>query len=816
MLKNYITIALRNLRRNKLFSAINIFGLALGLATCLVILLFVQHELSYDRYNEKADQIVRVIIKGVMQGGELKEGNVMPPVAQTMKKDFPEVLDATRLRNMGRPRVSYGDKMFREDQIAFVDSNFFQVFTLPLLKGNAKTVLTQPNSVVITRAVAKKYFGDADPIGKVLEFKDAHASLTVTGMIEAVPEASHFHFGFFAALSVLPESRSDSWMDSNFYTYLVLRKGYDYRKLEAKLPQMMEKYAGPQMEKRMGITMDQFRAKGNAIGLYLQPLTDIHLHSDVTLDLEPAGDIRYVYIFSAIALFMLLIACINFMNLSTAGASRRSREVGIRKVLGSQRIELVRQFLAESLLLTIVAMVLALGIVWLTLPFFNHLTGQQLSLDLTRNPWALPGLLVFGLLTGLLAGSYPAFFLSGFNPIAVLKNRNSGSGKSAGLRSGLVVFQFFISTCLIVGTTVVYKQLSYIQHKKLGYDRDQVIVVQESFWLGKNVDVFRQQLRQDPRVASVSGSGFLPAGNTYNNNFFVSPNDQSDKLVKTIRYEVDQYYLGTLGMELAQGRNFSPAFGADSTGAILNETAVRAFGWDKEPGGAKAGAMQDVVGRTLSKMDNGVKQTWHVIGVVKDFHFRSLHEQITPVVMTLGGDNGTTIVKVKTADVAGVLASTKKLWTGLKAEAPFSWSFLDDRFADTYKAEQNVGTILIIFAGLTIFVACLGLFGLATFTAEQRTREIGIRKVLGANVMGIVRLLSADFLKLVLVAFLLAAPVAWFAMNKWLEDFAYRVTISWGVFLIAAFLALTITIITISFRAISAATANPVKSLRSE
>ena len=813
MLKNYIRVALRNLQRNKLFTAINIFGLALGLATCLVILLFVQHELSYDRYNEKADQIVRVVIKGVMQGGELKEGNVMPPVAQTMKKDFPEVLDATRLRNMGLPRVSYGDKTFREDKIAFVDSNFFQVFTLPLLKGNAKTVLNQPNSVVITRAVAKKYFGDADPIGKVLEFKDAHATLTVTGMIDSVPEASHFHFGFFAALSVLPESRSDSWMDSNFYTYLVLQKGYDYRKLEAKLPLMMEKYAGPQMQKSLGLTMAQFRAKGNSIGLYLQPLTDIHLHSDVTLDLEPTGDIRYVYIFSAIALFMLLIACINFMNLSTASASRRSREVGIRKVLGSQRIELIRQFLAESLLLTIVAMVLALGIVWLTLPFFNHLTQQHLSLDLTHNPWALPGLLLFGLLTGLLAGSYPAFFLSGFNPIAVLKNRNSGSGKSAGLRSGLVVFQFFISICLIVGTTVVYKQLSYIQHKKLGYDRDQVMVVQESFWLGKNVDVFRQQLRQDPRVASVSASGFLPAGSTYNNNFFVSP-DQSDKLVKTIRYEVDQYYLGTLGMELDRGRNFSPAFGADSTGAILNETAVRALGWDKEPGGAKAGTTQDVLGRTISKMDNGVKQTWHVIGVVKDFHFRSLHERITPVVMTLGGDNGTTIVKVKTADVAGVVSRTKKLWDGLKAEAPFSWSFLDDRFNDTYKAEQNVGIILIIFAGLTIFVACLGLFGLATFTAEQRTREIGIRKVLGADVLGIVRLLSTDFLKLVLLAFVLAAPVAWFAMNKWLEDFAYRISISWGVFLMAAFLALTITIITISFRAIRAATANPSATLR--
>ena len=805
MLNNYFKIALRNLRRNKMFSAINIFGLALGLATCLTILLFVQHELSYDRYNEKADQIVRVVIWGMMQGGELKEANVMPPVAQTLKNDYPEVLDATRIRSMGQPRISYGDKTYRGDELAFVDSNFFQVFTIPLLKGNAKTVLNQPNSVVISRAVAKKYFGDSDPIGKVLEFKDAHATMTVTGLIDAVPENSHFHFELLASLSTLPESQSDSWMDSNFFTYLVLRKGYDYHQLEAKLPQTMEKYAGPQMQKRMGMTLAQLREKGNTLGLYLQPLTDIHLHSDLNGDMEPAGDIRYVYIFSAIAGFMLLIACINFMNLSTANSSRRSREVGIRKVLGSQKFELIRQFLTESLLLTVVALALALGIVRLTLPFFNQLAGKQLRLDLFQSPWILPGLLLFGLLTGLLAGSYPAFFLSAFNPVAVLKNRSSGTRKNAGLRSGLVVFQFFISICLIVGTTVVYKQLSYIQHKKLGYDRDQVVVIPENWWLGNNVTAFRQQLLQDPRIVSISASGFLPAGPSYNNNFFVYPGDEREKFIKTIRYEVDENYIGTLGMELAAGRNFSKAFGADSTAAILNEAAVRAFGWEKAP-----------LGQTLSRIDNGVKNTWHVIGVVKDFHFRSMHELITPVVMVMGKEYGSTIVKISTKDVTGVLARMQSAWTGLKADAPFSYSFLDDSFNNTYKAEKNVGLILTIFAGLTIFVACLGLFGLATFTAEQRTREIGIRKVLGADVPGIVTLLSTDFLKLVGLAFVLAAPVAWFAMNKWLQDFAYRINISWGIFLLAAFLAFTITIITISFRAIRAATVNPVKSLRSE
>ena len=825
MLKNYLKIALRNLWRNKIFSSINIFGLALGLATCLVILLFVQHEVSYDRYNEKADRMVRVVIRGVMQGGELKEANVMPPVAQTLKKEYPEVLEATRIRDFGKHRVGYGDKLFREDILAFVDSNFFQVFTLPLLKGNAKTALQAPNSVVITRAVAKKYFGEADPMGKVLEFKDDHASFTVTGLIDKVPENSHFHFGFFASLSTLPESREDSWMTSNYFTYLVLPKGYDYHQLEAKLPQTVEKYVGPQMQKSMGMTLSQFREKGNSIGLYLQPLTDIHLHSDLTLDMEPHGDIRYVYIFSAIAVFMLLIACINFMNLSTAGASKRSREVGIRKVLGSRKGELVRQFLSESMLLTAVALVLALVFVKLALPSFNRLTGQELHFDLTGAPWVIPGLLLFGGLTGLLAGSYPAFFLSAFNPIAVLKGRSHSSRKSAGLRSGLVVFQFFISISLIVGTAVVYKQLGYIQHKKLGYDRSQVIVVHEDWWLGNNRRAFRQQLRQDPRIVSVSGSDYLPAGRSDNNNFFPYPDDESQKFIKTIRYEVDENYLGTLGMELAAGRNFSRDFGADSSGVILNESAVRAFGWAKggktDGAGSVAsdggtGSVAGALGHSLSHMDEGVKSTWHVIGVVKDFHFKSMHEPITPVVMVMGKEYGTTIVKVKTADVAGVLAGMQKLWTGLKAEAPFSYSFLDEDFNAIYKAEFNIGRILGIFAGLTIFVACLGLFGLATFTAEQRTREIGIRKVLGATVTHIVTMLSVDFLKLIGLAFLLAVPAAWYVMSKWLQDFAYRITIGWEIFLLAAFLALTITIVTISLRAIRAATANPVKSLRSE
>jgi putative ABC transport system permease protein len=806
MFKNYFKIALRNLRRNKAFTAINIAGLALGIAACLLIVLFVQHQLSYDRYNKKADRIVRVVLKGKMQVGELKESHVMPPVASTLKKDFPEIEEATRIRAYGTPRIAYNNKIFKEDAIAFVDSNFFHVFTVPLIKGDPNTALVNPNTMVISKAVAKRYFGDEDPIGKVLQFKDNKAAATVTGLFDEIPANSHFHFGLLISMSSFPEAKDPSWLTSSYYTYLVLPEHYDYKKLEAKLPQEIDRYVGPQLQKGIGLTLEQFRKNGNSIGLYLQPLTDIHLHSDFTGDMEPHGDIRYVYIYSAVAIFMLLIACINFMNLSTASASKRAKEVGVRKVMGSVKGQLVRQFLLESLLLTVVALVIALALVRIALPFFNDLTGQTLDLHLTSNPWILPGLILFGLLTGLLAGSYPAFFLSSFNPITVLKGKLTTGKKTAGLRSGLVVFQFFISISLMVGTMVVYKQLSYMRHKDLGYSKDQVLIVEETWWLGKNRDAFRQQLLQDPRIISVSASGYLPAGPSNNNNFFAYSDGNSNQMVKNLRYDVDENYLPTLGMSLAAGRNFSKEYASDSNAVVVNESAVSAFGWKGSP-----------LGHTITHSENdGLKTTYHVIGVVKNFHFRSLHEQITPLVMTLGQDWNNFIVKTRTKDIAGLLTTLRRRWSEMTTESAFSYSFLDQRFDNTYKFEQNIGLILGIFAGLTIFVACLGLFGLAAFTAAQRTKEIGIRKVLGADVSGLVTLLSKDFLKLVGVAFLLSAPFTWWVMNRWLQDFAYRSPISWWIFPAAAILALLVALVTISSQAIKTALANPVKSLRAE
>lgn len=815
MLRNFFTIALRNCWRNKATSLIHILGLALGIATFLLIVLFIQHERSYDRYNKQADKIARVTFHGQMNGNDVREATVMPAVGADLQREFPEIQAATRIVSQGFHRISYGDRTFREDALAFVDSNFFRVFTLPLIEGDPRTALQQPNSVVITRAVAKRYFGNEDPMGKVLEFKDDKEAMTVTGLIDRVPDNSHFHFDLFGSMASYPDSRSPTWLTSGYYTYLVLPANYDLKKLEAKLPAAVEKYMSPQLKASLGVTLSQFRANGNNLNLELQWLTDIHLHSNLAGELQPPGDIRYIYIFSVVGAFMLLIACINFINLSTASAGKRAREVGIRKVLGSFRSQLIGQFLAESLLLTLVGMVIAIGLVYAFLPFFNAITGLELSLNLSTGSWLFPALLATLLITGLLAGLYPAFFLSAFNPVTVLKGLFTPGKKGATLRSTLVTFQFFISICLIIGTAVVYQQLSYIRHKKLGYDRDQVLVVQETYWLGNNQPYFRDQLLQNPRIAGISASGYLPAGQTNNSTFIFYPDGLKDQLVYSSQYAVDEKYVPTLGIQVIAGRNFSRDFPSDSNAALINETAAIKMGW------ITPGQPYDAAGllkHSITQKDNtGIGKSYHVIGMIRDFNFRSLHELITPLVMTLdtamGGD---LIIKTRTTDIAGLVTTIGKSWAALHPGMPFSYTFLDDRFNNMYKNERHIGLILGIFAGLTIFVACLGLFGLATFTAERRTKEIGIRKVLGASVGTIVALLSKEFIRLVGIAFLIAAPVAWLVMNRWLRDFPYRISIGWWVFVLAALLAMAITVLTIGFRAMRAATANPVDSLRTE
>lgn len=811
MLKNYFKTAWRNLMKHRTFSFINIAGLSIGIAVCFIIMMYVQNELSFDRFNKNADRIVRVVFKADINGGKIFEANVMPPVAQAMKNDYPEVQDATRLQVAGTPKITYKDKTFKDDEMAFVDPNFFSIFTLPLIEGVATTALQQPNTIIITKAIAKKYFGSdpdsyRDALGKTLVFPDnKNVSFKVTGVIDKVPANSHFHFDLFASMMSIDDSKSDSWMGSNYFTYLLLKKGADYKKLESKLPGMVEKYMGPQLQQSMGISLKQFITKGNHLGFALQPLTSIHLYSHANYELSPAGNAMYVYIFGAIAIFMLLIACINFINLSTASASQRAKEVGVRKVIGSGKTQLIKQFLIESALLVCIALLISSVLVELALPVFNSISGQDLNFGFSLK--IISAFIGLGLLVSLIAGLYPAFYLSSFKPIEVLKGKFTSANKSFGLRSSLVVFQFFISVGLIIGTIVVWQQMKFIQNKNLGYDKEQLLTIPNSYALGNNEEVYKQEMLQNPQIVNATVSSYKPAGPSNSGNAFAYPEGHDNQIMKTTEYHVDENYIPAFGMKMATGRNFSKTFAMDSTAMIINQTAAKAFGWND----------QTAIGKTIIRENSnrGKDVPFHVVGVVKDFNFQSLHQPITPLLMTLFPESGL-IFKVKTADIKGLLATMKMKWDKFNTGEPFTFTFMDDLYNKTYAAEQNTGTILNIFALLTIFVACLGLFGLATYTAEQRTKEIGIRKVLGASVASVTKMLSKDFIKLVFIACLIAFPLSWWAMNKWLQSFAYRIHVSWWIFLVAGVAAILIALITVSFQAIKAAVANPVDSLSTD
>ena len=799
MFKNYIKIAWRNIIINKGISSINISGLAIGIASCLIIMLFVTDELSYDKFNVKADQIVRVVFRAKVNSEEIKEGVVMAPVAQTLKQEFPEVLDATRIRNFGTPTITVENQSYSEGKLAFVDANFFDVFTLPIIDGDQQNNLQEVNTAVITKAQAQKLFGTSNAVGKFFYMEGYEQPFTITGIIEEVPKNSHFHFDIFTSMVGFEESKSDSWFNSEFNTYLILKKGSDYKNLQTKLPKIIEKYMGPQMQEKMGVPFSEF-TKENKLGFVLQPLTDIHLHSDNSSysELEPGGDIKYVYIFSAIALFMLLIACINFMNLSTAAAGKRAKEVGIRKVLGSNRSQLLQQFLLESFIATVIAMLLAGIILVISLPFYNQLSGKELQVDFLLQPVIIGTLLLLTILISLLAGGYPAFFLSSFKPISALKNKFLSSGSNKGIRSGLVVFQFVISAGLIFSTIIVNQQMNYIQNKNLGYDKDQILVITESYLLGNDQDAFQEALLKNPKIFNLTHSAFVPAGPTDNNIAPIFIGGEFNRRMPV--YNIDDQYLPTMGMKLVSGRNFSKEFGADSTNVIINQSASNILGFG-----------EDALGKTITVAESKLT----VIGVVKDFHFKSLHQTIGPLLMMYNPYGGL-IIKAKTKDMASLISDTESLWNSFNSKETFGYDLLDESYRKTYIKEQKMGTILNIFALLTIFVACMGLFGLVTFTAEQRFKEIGVRKVLGSTVLEIVTMLSKDFLKLVIISFLIAFPIGFYLMNRWLESFAYRIEIRWYIFLLAGLITMLIAFLTIGWKSYRAATMNPVNALKNE
>jgi putative ABC transport system permease protein len=805
MIKSYFKIGWRNLLKNKSLFAINVSGLSIGIATCLVIMLFVVDELSFDRYNKKADQIVRIVLKAKVNGEVIREASTPAPVAPTLAKEFPEVLSGTRLRRMESPKITYQNTTHRGSQLAFVDPNFFEVFTLPFLQGDPKTALAEPHTIVISKQKAFDFFGNEDPLNKILEFKHTGEQFMVTGIIEEVPANSHFHFDLFASMEGLADAKLDNWMSSNYFNYVLLQKGTDAKAFEKKLPAIITKYMGPQVS-QMGMSYEKFKENGNQVGIFVQPLTGIHLHSEFTSELEPGGDIKTVYIFGAVALFMLLIACINFMNLSTAGATKRNKEIGVKKVLGSQRGQLIQQFLTESFISTSVSMIFAITIVLLALPLFNQLSGKVLEASFLLNPKVLLTLFLLAILIALVAGSYPAFFLSSVGPIVALKSSAMSGGRTKGIRSALVVFQFVVSAGLILCIIIVNQQMSFIQNKSIGYDRDQLLVLRESYLLGKNLNAFKNQLLSDPRIENVTQAAFVPAGPTDSNMTGVYAGQNAEAVRRTLIYNIDDRYIATMGMKLIAGRNFSETTASDSLNVIINETAVKILGLRDSPLGQTL---------TIGIDDNGVKRELTVIGIVKDFHFKSLHEVIAPLIM-LNNPYGGLIIRTKTKEIAGLLTSMEEKWKTFHVEEPFSYALLDELYNETYLAEQNMGSILKVFGALTIFVACLGLFGLVTFTAEQRIKEIGIRKVLGANVGQIVALLSKDLIILVIISFLIAFPLGFYLMNRWLQDFAYKIEVQWWVYLLAGLTTLLIAFLTMSFKTIRCALANPMNSLRSE
>ncbi len=794
MLLSYFRIALRNLVKHKVYTVVNVAGLSVGIACCLFIFLFVHNEMSYDAFFENGDRIYRVRRVGEMNGEKIGIPYVSPPYAPALRNDFPdEIVHAVRVMPE-RGLVTYGDKAFQENKLFFTDSTFFEVFSYPLLQGDPRTVLDKPNSLVITPAAARKYFGDADPVGKVLDIDNGTYLYEVTGVMAPPPGNAHLDFDFLASTG--PFAKKDffkSWGYNALATYVLLADNASASRLETRFPAFMDKYMS-----------DHFKQSGNRTDITLQPLRDIYFGQHLGFDPSLHGDLQVIYLFSTVALFILAIACINFMNLSTARSSGRAKEVGMRKVMGAFRTDLIAQFLGESLLLTLLGVALALVLVYAGLPWFSAFLEKPLALPL-GNPgfWAfLAGLT---LVVGTLAGTYPAFFLSGFQPIRVLKGRFTAGRGSGQLRKGLVVVQFGISVLLVVSTFIIVRQLDYVQAKKLGFDKEHTLLVRISngeIWNSR--ENFINDLHRIAQVREASAMSGEPGGFHDGLPFDVEGKTGEPWQLRTVF--TDHRYVKTMGLKVIAGRDLSEAYSTDVLeGMLLNRAAVKKLGWSP----------QEALGKAFkNRLVDSLPR--RVVGVVEDFHFSSLKEEIQPLAISMGDDNRVIAIRLTAGNPQEAISRIEGAWRKIVPKYPFTYEFLDQVYDNLYRAEQKQRTILGIFAGVAIFVACLGLFGLAAFTAEQRTKEVSVRKVLGASVGNVVLLLSKDFVKLVLVAIALAVPLAWYLMHQWLQDFVYRISIGPDVFLLAGGLAVGIALLTVSYHAIRTALSNPAKTLRSE
>ncbi|MGJ8715082.1 MAG: ABC transporter permease [Maribacter stanieri] len=810
MFKNYIKIAWRSLKKQAFFTFLNTFGLAIGMAGALMISLYIYDELSYDKMFADADRIYRIDADIKFGGAEIKAAESAPPMAGALKRDYSQVESTVRFRTLGSMYVKKvgGETSSKENKVTYADSTFFQFFGIDLLAGNSKTALTGTNSLVLTKTAAEKYFGSTDVLGQNM-LLDNSDTYTVTGVIDDMPKNSYFNeYSVFLAMAGNVASREELWGSNNYFTFVKLIPEAKVEDFLAPLQGMLERYMLPWAQKYFpGMTAESFAASGNYIRYHTIALTDIHLHSDRSSEMNATSSMQNIYILSFIGLFLIILASVNFMNLSTAHSLKRAKEVGVRKTLGSNKMNLIFQFLTESGLIAFISLIAALLITMIMLPFFNGFTDKSIAIPFTQPLfWLL--LLAATILLGLFSGCYPAFFMSRFTPVKTLKGGASESVGNGRVRNALVIFQFSISVFLIVSTLIVFQQLNFIQSKDLGFTKDQVLLINEISPLGSKTNAFKEEILKMGNVENVTLSNFYPTPSWRSDtSFFQEGTKSQENAIQMQTWDVDMDYLKTLEMDVVAGRDFNKQYASDSTAIIINEATLPILNV----------TAQEALGMRISEEIDMENPTYYtIIGVVKDFHFKSLRENIGALGLHIENNAENMAVRLSGGDYSKSIAEIENIWNSMAPGQPFDYQFMDEAFYSTYNSEQKLSQIFFIFTILSIFIACLGLFGLAAFNAEKRTKEIGVRKVLGATVSQISYRLTVDFLKLVGVAILISLPLGWFAMNKWLEDFSYRIEIGLGVFVLAAVLAIVVAIVTVSYQSIKAAIVNPVKSLRSE
>ena len=808
MLYNYLKIALRNITRQKFYAFINITGLTIGLVTSLLIILYIVDEFSYDKFHEDADRIYRVNLMGRMSGQEFNSAYTSAPVASGFRNEIPGVGNACRIALWEDIPVERGEDLFTEKTVLVADSNLFSFFSFTLLSGDPKEVLSGPNSIVLTETAANRIFGytgagDSRCIGQSLEFGNDKLLCSITGICEDPPSNSHFHFTMILSMESWDGSRNPVWVSNNLLTYIKLQEDANRENVESQIPELVKKHIGPQAQQYLGISFEQFLEMGGAYGFYLQPLTEIHFEPDVDLHLEPGGNMKTIYLLIGIVVFIVVIACINFMNLSTARYSGRAKEVGVRKSLGSTSARLRAQFLTESVLYTLISLLLAQVVLLIILPRFNMLAGKFLNVQALYSFYYITAIIGLVVITGIIAGSYPAFYLTSFKPVEVLRGRIRAGIKSKGIRQILVIFQFTMSTGLIICTLLINKQLRFIQNKDLGFDRDNLIVIKNAGSLGTNKNAFKEELLKMAEVEDASISNLVPPDVSYSDLFRPVGEDTQER---GSNYCIaDENLITTLKFSMADGRFFSKDFSSDINGVVINEAAARLFGFD-DPVGEKI--------QTFWRENNEDKR--EIIGVIKDYNFQSLEEEITSLLIFYGKEGDNIVVRLTPGDIDKKINLIESKWKSFPESGSFDYSFVTDDFRAKFSKEQQLGRIFLVFTILAIIIASLGLLGLASFTSEQRSKEIGIRKAMGSSAGKVVQLLSMEYLNLVLISFVTASLLSYLIISWWLNNFAYKMNIGIISFLAGGIITLLVAILSVSYQSYKAASGNPVDSLRYE